>query len=150
MIMKLKKVEPTNYWMSDMFPTRFEDLVKSFFDSDVSEVHPREAFFRPSTDIKENDDRFEIVLAIPGIQREDVKIELSNGVLEVSGERKQEHEEHNDKWHLSEMVYGKFSRRFNLPDQVDAERIDAQVKDGILRVIVPKSEEKKPKMIDIK
>ena len=77
--MKLKKVEPRNYWMSDMFPTNFNRLVNQFFDENVSEMSPNQAFFRPSTEIKENDDSFNLNISVPGIKKNEIKIELNNG-----------------------------------------------------------------------
>lgn len=148
--MKLKKVEPRNYWMSDMFPTNFNRLVNQFFDENVSEMSPNQAFFRPSTEIKENDDSFNLNISVPGIKKNEIKIELNNGVLEVSGERKTEKTEESDKFHLSEISYGKFSRRFQLPDNVNHEKIDAKVEDGILRLSIPKLDEVKPRQIDVK
>ncbi|MFY0644022.1 MAG: Hsp20/alpha crystallin family protein [Bacteroidia bacterium] len=148
--MKLKKIEPRNYWMSDLFPSNFNNLVNTFFDNDVSEVSPSTAFFRPSTEIKETDHSFDVLLSIPGIKKDEVSIELHNGVLEVSGERKNEKEEKNEKYHLSEITYGKFTRRFQLPDNVDPDKIDASVEDGILKLSIPKSEDKKPKQISVK
>ena len=148
--MKLKKVEPRNYWMSDLFPSNLNHLVNNFFDNDVSEVSPNTAFFRPSTEIKETGHSFDVLLAIPGIKKDEVNIELNNGVLEISGERKNEKKEENEKFHLSEISYGKFTRRFQLPDNVDLEKIDATANDGILKVSIPKREETKPKQISVK
>ena len=148
--MKLKKVEPRNYWMSDMFPTNFNRLVNQFFDENVSEMSPSQAFFRPSTEIKETDDSFNVNISVPGIKKDEIKIELNNGVLEVSGERKTEKTENKEKYHLSEISYGKFTRRFQLPDNVDTDKIDASVEDGILRLSIPKLEEVKPRQIDVK
>ncbi len=148
--MKLKKVEPRNYWMSDMFPTNFNQLVNQFFDDNVSEMSPNTAFFRPSTEIKETDNSFNLSLSLPGIKKDEVKIELNNGVLEVSGERKTEKTEEKEKFHLSEITYGKFTRRFQLPENVNTNKIDAKMSDGILHLSIPKLDEVKPRQIDVK
>ena len=148
--MKIKKIGPRNYWMNDMFPSSFNSLVKDFFDNEVNEVYPSKAFFKPSTDITETDDAFELEISVPGIKKDEIKIELNNGVLEISGERKNQREEAKDKYHLSEITYGKFTRRFTLPDNVDADKIDAHVEDGVLSLSIPKSEERKPRLIDVK
>ncbi len=148
--MKLKKIEPRNYWMQDVFPTNFNQLVNSFFNDNVNEVHAAESFFKPSTDIMETDNSYELNIALPGIAKKDIKIELNNGELVVSGERKNQREENSERYHLSEISYGKFTRRFYLPDNIDSDKIDAKVEDGILHLVVPKSEAVKPKMINVK
>ena len=148
--MKLKKMEPRNYWMQDVFPSNFNQLVNSFFNENVSEVHAGNAFFRPSTDIKETDTSFEVEIALAGIKKDDIKIELNNGVLMVSGERSSKKEENTGKYHLNEIQYGKFSRRFTLPENTNADKIEAKVEDGVLFLSIPKSEEVKPKLISVK
>jgi HSP20 family protein len=125
-------------------------LVNSFFGSDVNEVSGNQAFFRPSMDLVEKADAYELTASIPGLQKEDVSIELKKGELLISGERTNTRTENGDKVHLSEIVYGKFSRRFYLPENVDAQAIDAKFENGLLHISIPKSEEVKPKKIEIK
>ncbi|CAH1435890.1 unnamed protein product [Lactuca virosa] len=89
---------------------------------------------------------------IPGLKKEEVKVEVEEGrVLQISGERSKEHEEKNDKWHRVERSSGKFLRRFRLPENAKTEEVKASMENGVLTVIVPKAEEKKPevKSIDI-
>ena len=74
--MKLKKVDPRNFWMSDMFPNNFNHIVNNFFDNDVSEVSPSTSFFKPSTEIKESDDSFNVLMSIPGIKKELIFIDI--------------------------------------------------------------------------
>src|SRR5690606_20987595 len=88
----------------------------------------------PSCDVKETDTHFEVHADLPGIPREGIKVEVNEGVLTLSGERKQEKEETKDKWHRIERSYGKFSRSMTLPENVDPSAIDASYKDGVLVV----------------
>jgi len=103
----------------------------------------------PRADIAETDSEFTIKVEVPEIKREDIKITIDNGVLNISGERKREKEEKDTKYHRIERYYGKFLRSFSLPDNVAEEQIDAQFKEGILTLHLPKTEKSKPKQIEI-
>ena len=148
-IMKLKRFEPRDYWMNDVFPSNFNHLMNSFFNQDEENL-PGQSFFKPSTDIKETETSFDVDIALAGIKKDDIKIEVNEGVLTVSGERKDKKEKSDEKFHLSEISYGKFTRRFSLPDQVDTDKIEATVEDGILHLSIPKSEKVQPKLISVK
>jgi HSP20 family protein len=108
------------------------------------------AEWSPLTDIYEDNDNFKLKLDIPGVDKNDVKISYSNGQLTINGERKQEKESGNSKYHRVERTYGKFYRSFNLPQKIQEDKIDAEFKNGQLVINIPKSEEAKPKQIDIK
>jgi len=103
----------------------------------------------PRADITETDSEFIIKVEVPEIKREDIKITIDNGVLNISGERKHEKEEKNTKYHRIERHYGKFLRSFSLPDNVTEEQADAQFKEGVLTLHLPKTEKSKPKQIEI-
>ncbi|KAL7253316.1 hypothetical protein ACSBR1_007781 [Camellia fascicularis] len=103
-------------------------------------------------DWKETPEAHIFKVDLPGLKKEEVKVEVEEGrVLQISGERSKEHEEKNDKWHRIERSSGKFLRRFRLPENVKMDEVKANMEDGVLTVIVPKEEEKKPevKAIDI-
>ena len=108
------------------------------------------AEWRPLADITEDDKEYLVKIEIPGMKREEVKVSMESGVLTISGERKLEKEEKNKKYHRVERAYGSFSRSFVIPDDVVADKIDAQFKDGILQVHLPKGEHAKPKTIEVK
>jgi HSP20 family protein len=95
----------------------------------------------PSCDILESNKEYKLCLELPDVKKEDVHITLENGVLSVQGERKEEKEETQGTYHRRELRYGTFLRRFTLPADVDADKVDATAKDGILTVVIPKSTE---------
>ncbi|RZC76375.1 hypothetical protein C5167_000463 [Papaver somniferum] len=87
---------------------------------------------------------------LPGIKKEEVKVEVEEGrVLQISGERRREKEEKNDKWHRVERSSGKFLRKFRLPDNAKVDEVKASMENGVLTVSVPKVEEKKPEVKSI-
>ncbi len=104
----------------------------------------------PRVDIAETDKAFEIKADIPEVNKEDVKVTVHNGVLTVQGERRQEEEETGKKFHRVERYYGSFTRSFTLPDNVDETKIGASFKDGVLNLQIQKTEETKPKSIEVK
>ena len=103
----------------------------------------------PRVDIAETENAFEIKAELPEVNKEDVKVSIYNGVLTLRGERKQEKEEHGKKFHRIERKYGSFTRSFTLPDNVDETNIKAAFKDGILNLQIQKTEEAKPKAIEV-
>lgn len=103
----------------------------------------------PSVDIAETPEDFQIKAELPEVKKEDVKISIEDGVLRISGERKQEKEEQGKKWHRVERTYGSFLRTFALPTNVDESKVRADYKDGVLTLRLPKSAEAKPKSVQI-
>ncbi len=108
------------------------------------------AAWAPPVDIFERNDQLVIRAEVPGVAMEDMDVRIENGVLTLHGERKQETEVKEENAHRMERVYGRFTRSFSLPTTVDAARVTATYKDGILEVSVPKVETAKPKQIEIK
>lgn len=97
-------------------------------------------------DWKETSEAHVFVADLPGLKKEDVKVEVSDGLLQISGERNVEKEDDNKdyKWHRAERSRGKFSRSFRLPDNAKADEVKASMANGVLTVTVPKQEVKKP------
>jgi len=114
------------------------------------ELAPKGVDWAPRVDISETDDKFCIKAEIPGIKREDVKINIEDHVLTIHGENKQEKEETGEKFHRVERFYGSFRRSFTLPENVDEGKVDAAFKDGLLTLMIPKTEVAKPKAIEVK
>jgi HSP20 family protein len=104
----------------------------------------------PLVDIAEDDKEYLIKAELPEVKKEDVKVTVENGVLTITGERKFEKEEKNKKYHRVERAYGSFMRSFTLPEGAAGDKINAEFKDGVLKVHLPKSAEAKPKSIDVK
>jgi HSP20 family protein len=104
----------------------------------------------PSCDIYETENEIVVKAEIPGVKKEDVKLSMQDNVLTLSGERKFEEETKKENYVRVERGYGSFTRSFTLPPSVDAKKISAEFKDGLLEVKLPKSEEAKPKEVEIK
>jgi HSP20 family protein len=103
--------------------------------------------FSPSFDVKENKDGYVFRADLPGVREEDLDIALTGNHLTISGKREQEKHEQGDTYYASERSYGSFSRAFTLPDGTDAEHVKADLKDGVLQVVVPKKPEVQPRKI---
>jgi HSP20 family protein len=105
--------------------------------------------WRPMTDIYENKDAYVFKIELPGFKKEDIKIEFSGDTLTLRGERNQEEETKNENCHRLERSYGMFERSFTIPKNIDAQKIVATLKDGVLMLTIPKVEEAKTKAIPI-
>jgi HSP20 family protein len=104
----------------------------------------------PSADISETDKEYLIRAELPAVRKEDVKVTVDNGMITIEGERKQKRENKDEKYHRVESVYGSFTRRFSLPDDVDANSIRCESADGVLTVHMPKSRATPSKPVEIK
>jgi HSP20 family protein len=103
----------------------------------------------PALDLYDEKDDFLVLVELPGMKKEDIQISLHDGVLTVSGERKHESDGQPGKAFRSERYFGKFQRSVSLPALVDSSKVKAAYKDGILSVTLPKSEEAKPRQIEV-
>lgn len=108
------------------------------------------ADWAPTVDITESDNEYLIKVELPEVPKREVKVSVHDGVLTIQGERKMEREEKSKKYHRIERAYGKFARSFTLPEDVDETSITASHKDGMLNVRLGKSEQAKPKTIEVK
>jgi HSP20 family protein len=108
------------------------------------------ADWTPAVDIQETDKEYLIKAELPDMKKEDVKVEMVDGVLTIEGERAQEKEEKGKKFHKVERTYGKFVRQFTLPTEVEATKVQAEYKDGVLNVHLPKTAGAKPKAVEVK
>jgi HSP20 family protein len=106
----------------------------------------------PAVDVHETKDELVLQAELPGLNPEDVELNVENGVLTISGEKKQERSEGEEgsDYHLVERRYGRFERRFSLPRSVDPERVKAEFANGMLNISLPKAEAAKPRRIPIK
>jgi len=119
------------------------------FRSDRSEDDMAMGLWYPSVDMFDKDDKVVIKAELPGLEKKDINLEVKNGVLTLKGERKFNNEVKEENFYRREMSCGKFIRSFTLPTEVDADKISAEFKNGLLTIEVPKSEAHKPKQIAV-
>jgi len=103
----------------------------------------------PRVDIAETDDEIIVRADIPGMEKDEIKVTLSDNILTISGEKKIERDEKRENYHRVERVFGSFSRSFYIPTNVEADKIKASYKNGVLEVVLPKKESAKPKEIPV-
>jgi HSP20 family protein len=127
---------------NDFVPTSFSNLIDRFFTESVARSGGSSYSFVPKVDILENEKGYEVNLAVPGLAKEDFKIDLNDNFLTISGERKFTKEKKENSLHVVETQYGNFSRSFSLPENVDASNIQANYNNGILEIFIPKDEKK--------
>jgi HSP20 family protein len=104
----------------------------------------------PSVDIVETSEDFQVKCELPELKKEDVKVNVSEGLLRIEGERKFDKEDKTKKYHRVERFYGSFMRSFALPDGVEQDKVKADFKDGLLTVRLPKSPRVQPRSVDVK
>ncbi|MBL9049146.1 MAG: Hsp20/alpha crystallin family protein [Tabrizicola sp.] len=121
----VEKSSPGNFWPSlyepfRMMGTRLADWLS------------------PAAEASQNGDAYRIAVELPGVAEADIDVTVEDGVVQVRGEKKSEREEKGDTWYFSERQFGSFSRSFRLPNDADSGGVKAEMKDGVLTVIVPK------------
>ena len=128
-------------YRSNYSPASFSNMMDRFFNDNFFSGEVSNSF-TPSVDVIETDEQFEIKFSIPGVEKEQIKIDLDNGKLTVSGERKMEEKTEKRNYRTVETRYGAFSRSFYLPDNINEEKIVANHKNGVLDIVIPKEEVK--------
>ncbi|MGK5092626.1 Hsp20/alpha crystallin family protein [Deltaproteobacteria bacterium TL4] len=137
-MMKSLSICPTHryYPVHSLFENIFGDLSSDNFSLNS---------YRMSVDVQDAEDAIHLYADVPGVKKEDIKISIEDGVLSIKGERNVEKKEFNS----TERVHGTFQRQFRLPNEVNEEEIQAELKDGVLKVTIPKAEKSKPRKITI-
>ena len=136
--------------MSDLLDIRHEmNRIFDDFTRRPFHIGLRESGWNPSVDIAETDEAIVVKAELPGITKEDVNISITDNILTLKGEKKQEKEIKEENYHRIERSYGNFQRSFTLPAKIQHEKVKATFKDGILNINIPKAEEVKPKQIEI-
>jgi len=143
--MKLVRWDPLNELLA-----MNSRLHRAFDTNDVTRTEDTFGSWIPPVDIFESNDQLVIRAEVPGVQRDDMDVRIENGVLTLHGERKRETEVQDENAFRRERVYGAFARSFTLPTTVDASKVTAAYKDGVLEVTVPKVETAKPKKVEIR
>jgi HSP20 family protein len=132
-----------------MKPEPFSAEFNRLFDTLFQPVSNSTQRWAPAMDLVEADDHFVLKADLPGLGDDDVTIEVQDGTLTISGERKSEHETREKGWYRLERSFGRFSRSLTLPEGVDADKIEASFDKGVLEVRIPKPEERKPRRVSI-
>ncbi len=140
--MKVVRWEP-------FYPLR-SDFEKSFYDFFAPAARTKAGFIEPAVDIIEKDENIIVKAQVPGIPKEDIKLEVQGDQLTIKGENKQEKEEKKENYYRQEILYGSFYRLIDLPAEVEKENIKATLKDGVLEIALKKSKALKPVKIEIK
>jgi HSP20 family protein len=140
-------VEPSGEWnpfemMRELMTTwdPFRELTRTM---------PAGVEFIPSFELKERKDAFVLKADLPGVREDDLDVSLTGNRLTISGKREEEKKEEGDRYYTYERSYGSFSRSFTLPEGVDAEHIEAELKEGVLNLTIPKRPEVQPKKISL-
>ncbi|MBI2485698.1 MAG: Hsp20/alpha crystallin family protein [Deltaproteobacteria bacterium] len=132
-----------------------QDRINKMFDQTVRTLYPEteeeleRGAWSPAVDIHENNDSFVVKADLPAVNKDDIQIDLKDNTLTLKGEKKFENKVSKDNYIRVERSYGTFVRSFTLPQNVDAEKIKATYKDGVLELTLPKKEEAKPKQIKV-
>ena len=125
--------------LEPQMPATFSGLLDRFFQDSFG---PSIKQFSPSVDISEDEKAYEIHVAVPGVKKSDFKIDLTDGKLTISGERKFEEKKEGKNFHSIETQYGSFTRSFFIPEDVIEEKVEANYEDGVLKLTLPKKEKK--------
>lgn len=142
----------TPYWTTrHLASDLFEEMDRVFEDWNRVSPNPvyDERTMHPPCEIAEADEHYFMSIDLPGMKREDIKIEISDNVLTVSGERKRESSEKTHKIQRYEKSYGFFKRSFSLPASVEPDKVEARYEDGVLELYLPKPQAIKPRQIEI-
>jgi len=131
------------------FGTDFDRLINNFFGT-TAEDQEIYGGLRPVVNMEETNDDYQISIELPGMKKDEVKLTFHDGTLSISGEKKAGEEVKDGKYHRFERRYGKFCRNIDIPSNIVSDKISAEYLDGVLNVTLPKTEEVKPKEIQVK
>jgi HSP20 family protein len=128
----------------------FRDLrnVEDEFDRLAGRAYSRDTWV-PALDVRESEDRWEVTLDLPGLEPGDVNVTFEDGMLSITGKRGFSKEDEGDTWHRIERSFGTFARSLRLPQTADTEKIEASFDKGVLTVSVPKTEQARPRTIEV-
>jgi HSP20 family protein len=130
------------------FRKEVDQLMGRFFNGSNGENAL--SVWAPRINVAEKEDAYEVTADLPGMKPDEVNVELKNGELLISGHRSEEHEESGKTWHRVERHSGQFRRMIRLGDDVSADRVSAEYKDGVLRIHVPKSDNAKSRKVEVR
>lgn len=146
--MTLTKLKPGKSLLTDtFFPSGFSALFNDMLEENST---PTNRFLTPKAEVIEDDKKFQINVMMAGLNKEDIKLDVKENELVVSGEQKKEEVKEEGHYHLREFRSGSFRRSFYLPEIVDMSKTDAEFKNGVLMIQIPKKEKAQAKVISIK
>jgi HSP20 family protein len=145
--MSIVRWNPRGSWLD--FRNEFDRLFESFFNPSYEEETALTAF-SPAVDVIEHEKEYQIQVELPGMSKDEVKVSVKDNLLSISGEKKREHKVEGKNYQRTERVFGSFQRSFRLPDYAELEKIEAEFKDGVLNIVIPKKKESLAKQIEVK
>lgn len=141
------------YNPASLFDAAFSRMFDELWNWNWPTVEAAEAtpvVFAPRVEVRDEKDAIVLTAELPGVEKDNISVQLENGVLTLSGEKKQESEVKENGFYRSERVYGQFKRSFTLPDAVDPNKIDAEFRNGVLKLTMAKKPEAAPKLITVR
>jgi HSP20 family protein len=143
----MKRVDPFQELMGiqDRMNQLFRGNFSGYNNEDIAS-----GAWTPAVDIYETPETIQMTFEVPGVNQQDIKVNLENNLLVVTGERRLEHEDKHEGYHRIERNYGAFSRSFTLPSTIDPNQVNAVFEQGLLRLTLPKRPETQPRAIEIK
>ena len=132
--------------------TTLQDEFDRLFDSpwgELARASQLMSAWTPALDVDEDKDNFTVRAELPGMKREEISVSIHDGLLSITGERRAEEKSEDTAIHRQERFYGRFERTVTLPAHIATDKVKAQYKDGVLSITLPKTEEAKPKQIDV-
>jgi len=145
--MQLVKWNPMRDMLS--FNNRADRIFNDFLYPSRGMQMSKDSSWNPRVDIYEDEDAIVLKAELPGVEKDNIVVDVEGRVLTLKGERSSDNEVQEESYYRRERTFGSFERRFNLPDNVDPEKITADYKDGILKLGIPKPEENKPRQITV-
>ena len=127
----------------------YDRLISNVFQPSGLRFLSADLQWRPTADIFETEKEYSIKLDLPDVKKKDVSVGVSGDILTIKGERPMQKETEDEKQHRRESYYGSFSRSFSLPENVDVKRVKATSKDGVLRIVLPKTTERRAEPLEI-
>ena len=132
-----------------LFDSAFNRVFDGVWNWPVAESSDAVAF-APRVEVRDSKDAVIVTAELPGVEKDGISVQLDNGVLTISGEKKQESEVKEDGYYRTERVYGQFSRSFKVSDAIDPDKIDAEFRNGVLKLSLAKKPEASPKQISVR
>jgi HSP20 family protein len=144
-------------WRGSALPSAWDEVITArrefdrLFDRVFGSTPAAGALWSPPVDVRETEDEVQVSVELPGLRPDDVSVTVENGVLAISGEKRQEMQEGKEdgNYHLIERRYGRFERQFTLPRAINADQVRARFEHGVLTVHLPKAAEAKPRKVKV-